>query len=124
MKKHHYQNPETRRLIFQKYDGRCAYCGDPLEERFTVDHIDPLKRHIRGSKSHLEILENYNPCCQSCNSSKSDWTIEQWRDRITLKYNRLMRDSSGFRLLVRMGIVEKAVNKVSFYFERIDNGKP
>lgn len=119
MKKHHYKKEETRKLIFDKYQGKCAYCGETLEDKFTVDHIDPLKRHIKGSKSHLNVLENYNPCCQECNSSKGSCTLDEWRLKLKSKYEWLLKDSSGFRTIVRMGLVKPVKSPVIFYFERI-----
>ena len=35
---------DIRQTIFDKYDGRCAYCGYPLEKVWHVDHLLPLER--------------------------------------------------------------------------------
>lgn len=119
MRKHHFKHPKTRVLIYQKYNGHCAYCGVQLEGRFTVDHIEPLKRgYNKNIHSGLESFENYNPCCQSCNSSKSDFTLEQWRQEIYKKFDRVKRESSNFRLLIRMGIVPSSPNDFLFHFEK------
>ena len=117
--------PQIRDIIFKKYDGHCAYCGCLIKrESFTIDHINAKYRGfpewqikhqnlIRGT----DDIENYNPCCQSCNSSKSTLSIESWRKEITLKVGRLNRDVSGYRLLKRFGLIEEKQNPVKFYFE-------
>jgi 5-methylcytosine-specific restriction endonuclease McrA len=54
--------------------GPCVYCGAIAA---TVDHILPL------SRGGHEILENLAPACQSCNSSKNDRLLTEWRpDRV------------------------------------------
>jgi 5-methylcytosine-specific restriction endonuclease McrA len=38
-------NMTTRRLVYDKYGGRCAYCGKELRfEDMQVDHIVPVWR--------------------------------------------------------------------------------
>lgn len=54
--------------------GPCVYCGALAA---TVDHIRPL------SRGGYEIAENLVPACRSCNSSKSDRLLIEWRpDRV------------------------------------------
>lgn len=113
-----------RVLVFQKYGGKCAYCGCELNNtNFNVDHINPLYRgikqhHLRVEKGSSKI-ENLNPSCFSCNSSKSTYTIEQWRQELELKTKRLLRDSSQFRIALRFGLVKESKKNVVFYFEKV-----
>jgi 5-methylcytosine-specific restriction endonuclease McrA len=116
-----------RDIVFNKYNGHCAYCGVKLKPYFHIDHINPIYRG--WSNNELEKykidrgkdnLENYNPCCPSCNSSKSTLSIEKWRVEIDKKYDRLLRDQSSFALLTRLGIIKK-VSNCTFYFEK--NGR-
>lgn len=51
---------------------QCAYCGGPVPENSTGDHIVPLA--LGGPQS----AENRAPCCRSCNSSKSDRDLLDW----------------------------------------------
>lgn len=55
----------------QRTAGRCFYCGEarPL----TMDHIIPVSRGGRHS------IGNIAPACASCNASKNDRVIMQWR---------------------------------------------
>lgn len=48
----------------------CDYCGGPGE---TLDHIVPL------SRGGLHIPANLAPACLSCNSSKSNRLLHEWR---------------------------------------------
>jgi hypothetical protein len=76
---------KLRDFLFNKYNGRCAYCGDLLEKGWHIDEIEPVRRnHIydRVKKKfvinkdnpmqHPERLtiENQNPSCSSCNISE------------------------------------------------------
>lgn len=118
----------TRILILNKFNNKCAYCGVDLTiKNLTVDHIIPKRRganryelsqHGRGS----DDIDNYNPCCYSCNSSKSTFSIEKWREEISKKHKRLLRDNSSYRLLNRFGLIKINTN-VIFYFEIFNNKK-
>jgi 5-methylcytosine-specific restriction endonuclease McrA len=117
---------EHRNIVFYKYNGKCAYCGTDLDtfNKFHVDHIKPIRRDLKGSdrdKYDLgkSCLENYNPSCLSCNSSKSTLDLEKWRTQISKKYKSLLKSNSSFRLLDRFGIIEDKEKKVKFYFETI-----
>jgi hypothetical protein len=34
--------------IFEKYGGRCAYCGCELDGRWCVDHVEPIIRKVKN----------------------------------------------------------------------------
>lgn len=116
---------EERLRVFNKYQGRCAYCGDLIYlQSFQVDHIEPryrgwtdqeLDRYkiTRGSNS----FDNYNPSCKSCNSSKSVFTVEGFRQQLENKVKSLRGNSSQFRILERYGKVSVNNSPIKFYFE-------
>lgn len=117
---------KTKRVeIWNKFGQRCAYCGCVLEyNKMQVDHIAPIFRG--SSQKELDYysitkgtnkIHNLNPSCGSCNSSKSTFTIEQWRSEIEKKTNRIRRDVSTFRILERFGIIKVIKSEVNFYFE-------
>ncbi len=117
---------ELRLKILGKFNGRCAYCGCDLNYRnLQVDHIVPLFRgsddrelSLYGVKRGSNDISNLNPCCASCNSSKSTFTLENWRNEIAKKHKKLLRDNSSYRILNRFGLI-KTVGNVQFYFEKI-----
>jgi 5-methylcytosine-specific restriction endonuclease McrA len=117
----------NRKLIFDKYNGKCAYCGCNLTERFHIDHIKPI---MRGwSDKDIERhnitkgdndIENLNPACARCNLRKNSMSIEQFRSEILAQVERLKRDSNQYRLAVDYGlIIEEYKPKVTFYFEKL-----
>lgn len=112
-------NKATRSLIFEKYNGHCAYCGSKLiDSNFTIDHIEPKYRHNNGLSGPHKI-ENYNPCCVSCNCSKTNLTLEKWRSEIYEKFNRLNSDHSTYKLLLRMKLITEHRKNIKFYFEKL-----
>ena len=66
-----------RQRIYDKYGGRCAYCGElPHYTKLTLDHIKP---QIKGGTWRLE---NLNPACYDCNKAKDSRTVEEFRSAI------------------------------------------
>lgn len=116
---------KKREVVYSKFKGRCAYCGDKiLYENMSVDHITAK---YRGS-THSEIrayglekgtndIENLNPSCKSCNSSKSTFTVSDWKKQLKLKHERLLRDNSSYRILNRFKAI-KYNNNITFHFEK------
>lgn len=111
---------KTRDLIYNKYNGKCAYCGVNIEKnKFHIDHIKPKRRHIKGYYGKDEI-DNYNPSCVSCNSSKASLELEQWRKELKLKEERLYKYESNYRICVRFGLIKKTNKPIVFYFEKME----
>jgi len=52
----------------------CFYCG-AFDEKGHVDHIIPL------SRGGTDNLENLVWSCVSCNTSKGDMTLQEWRSK-------------------------------------------
>lgn len=116
-------NPFTRDLIFKKYDGRCAYCGVKIKrDTFHVDHIIPLKRHSYPPQnvSILNKIENYNPSCALCNTSKNSFTVDEWRAELLKKMEILNRETK-YILLKRFGLVKEVIRPIIFYFETLES---
>ena len=113
-------NNKVRDFVFNKNKGHCAYCGCIIKRnKFVIDHINPLRRgetdkRLKGQNS----VENYNPSCVSCNSSKNELSLDKWRHELSLKIMRLNRDSSQYRLMKRFGLIKETGSSVVFYFEK------
>ena len=58
----HIGNSEVRKAIFNLYGEKCLCCGS--EHNIQIDHVVPI---AVGGKSEIN---NYQPLCKSCNSSK------------------------------------------------------
>ena len=77
-KRHARKKQVEQRLITTKdlarmYQMPCIYCGKT--EQIEIDHIQPISRNGRNS------IGNLAPACMSCNRSKSDLWVMEWRLR-------------------------------------------
>lgn len=65
--------PDDWQSILAQYEYRCAYCGE--EKPLTQDHVIPISRNGRHDK------DNVVPACRSCNSSKKERLLDEWKER-------------------------------------------
>lgn len=63
--------PEGAEFLTEKFEGQCAYCGDPAD---TWDHIVPVSAGGRTTPG------NILPACRSCNSSKGNRDVWDWME--------------------------------------------
>lgn len=124
---------EQRNKVFEKYGGRCAYCGCELGRKFQIDHIIPIfrndtdedfeKRNTHGQRKlglvrGSEDLENLNPACPRCNGWKGTMSIETFRNEIAQQVERARKYSCNFRMAEDFKLVAVYKDKkVRFYFE-------
>ncbi|MFR4316249.1 MAG: HNH endonuclease [Ruminococcus sp.] len=103
----------TRLKVYEKYGGRCAYCGCTLELKdMQVDHIQSVYWY-NGAND----IENYNPACRMCNFYKSTRTVEDLKKELGKLLSRLEKVFI-FRLAVKYGLIQKTDNPIEFYFEK------
>jgi hypothetical protein len=57
----------------------CFYCAVELGEHGVLDHMTPT------SRGGLNVPENLVDCCFSCNSRKSNRTVEEYREYLQQK---------------------------------------
>ena len=122
---------QERELIFNKYGGKCAYCGCDLPDRWHVDHIDPVIRdivYVKGKgrvtgkdmlKPELDVIGNKNPACPSCNIMKHSSNIEGFRNMILGFVNSLSQYSTQYKFAKKYGLISENEQKVEFYFESL-----
>lgn len=121
-----------RELIFNKYDGKCAYCGCELTKGWHADHIEPIVRDFIYNKNKQrfetngiyrnpenENLQNYNPSCPSCNIQKNSYTLEQFRENIKQFVNSLNQYSTQYKFAKKYGLVSENDIEVKFHFETV-----
>lgn len=125
---------KERQIVYEKYGGKCAYCGCELQKGWNVDHIEPhwhtwsehaVKLIEQASNGRTKIkkgansIENYNPACPRCNKWKSTYSVEQFREEIAAQIKRLKRDNSQFRMALDYRLIEETTKPVVFYFETV-----
>lgn len=76
----HFNNLEWQ-LLCEQYDYRCLRCGE--KKQLTPDHIVPL---ILGGK---DTIDNIQPLCFSCNSSKGARYIIDYRKHEPIRIEQL-----------------------------------
>lgn len=132
-----------REILFNKYEGKCAYCGEDLHKGWHADHIEPVLRRTRwkrGKDGRLiwkngkpvtelvgmnrpenDVIENMNPSCRACNLYKSSYPLEMWRKVIQEQFKKHIQRNMGLRAAKRFGLMTIHEDKpVEFYFERYE----
>lgn len=108
-----------RKVVWDKSNGLCWYCGEELPERgWHADHFIPVDR-IDGKMTSPENhnLDNLVPACASCNIMKSNMDIETFRRLISNFVKRLNRDITVYRHAKRYGLIKETGKEVKFWFE-------
>ena len=124
---------KQRAELYNKYDGKCAYCGCELPTRWHADHIVAVKREFefikKGStyisqstgileKPHLDVFENMNPSCPECNHYKSSMPLESFRCELSKQVERAEKSSKNFKFALKYGQVKLTPTPITFYFEK------
>lgn len=112
---------QDRQLVFEKYNGKCAYCGCWLTKSFHVDHIEPIIRNDDGSceNPQNEHIDNYNPSCPSCNINKHSMSLEEFRKLIKCFMKHLNEVNTQYKVAKRYGLISENDVEVKFYFETL-----
>ncbi|HEY8878245.1 MAG TPA: HNH endonuclease [Roseateles sp.] len=122
-------NKTRREALRMKFGGLCAYCGNPLGDRWHADHFEPLLRQDWLKKRHglerapdypeRDRLDNMMPACAPCNLYKLNRSLEDFRRELGAMVAVLERSQSTFRHALRFGLLEKTPRPIVFHFERV-----
>lgn len=126
-----------RAKVKSMFDGRCAYCGTILGEKWHIDHIKPVLRtegdiekqndgtykYIKKgimTKPENHHADNFYPACVACNIHKGGSSVEGFRWRLKDHIQMLNKASnhSIYRHAKRFGLVKETGAEVVFYFEQ------
>lgn len=122
-----------REKLKMKFGGVCAYCGQPLADRWHVDHIEAVEREMvfvrEGHRTRLkptgkfhrperDCIENMNPACAPCNIDKHAMSLESWRLKLQRACDVLTRNNPTYRHAIRFGLLAETDAAVVFHFER------
>lgn len=126
-----------RQKVYDKFNGRCAYSGTPLENDWQMDHVKPIIRNFDGTKMFPKDDNIYNlvPCQKLINHYKHQLSLEEFRTwylgnlHLTLqklpknprtekskRKNEYMRKVASY-----FGITETQPFSGVFYFETLKN---
>lgn len=125
-----------RARVFAMFDGKCAYCGEPLPERWHVDHLEPVQRDlkmVRGERSwklvsgaplrpERDVPGNYMPACPPCNIDKHAMSLEAWRLKLQRTCKVLSANYPTYRHALRFGLAVETGAQIVFHFERVGAG--
>lgn len=105
----------TDRLkVYQKYTGRCAYCGRHIEfTEMQVDHFIPKRGY---AEQGTDDIENLMPSCRMCNHYKRAHTLETFR-RYVAEIPKKLRDNYIYKVGVAYGNIVENEKPIKFYFE-------
>lgn len=117
-----------RELVFIKYGGKCAFCGDPLEKGWHVWDIMPIQLVLTDTGNLKKInteYENLMPACKECGSVRikkqsGKMDIDEFRKEIVSMYSFCRNGStyaSSIRRAIRFGLIEETNKQIVFYFE-------
>lgn len=120
-----------RQKIYDKFGGRCAYCGCELTKGWHVDELLPVHRNMKWNKEKTKYvhdgtyinperltIENQMPSCPSCNINKHSMSLEEFRNMIAGFMKHLNEVSTQYKIAKRYGLVQETGIEVKFYFEK------
>lgn len=129
-----------RELVYQKYDGHCAYCGCSLEYKdMQVDHMTSIAHNAHeeaianykqtgkwkwgadDAHNQDDSLDNLMPACRQCNFYKQEADLEGFRSKMRNWLEKTCRNSFQVQLAIKHGILEYKPWDGKFYFEKLTN---
>ena len=107
-----------RQAVYDKYNGRCAYCGREIAYNdMQVDHF-VAKRGWNESGS--DDISNLMPSCRMCNHYKRANSLETFRKYIQ-EIPRKLKENYIYKVGVVYGNVLECKKPIIFFFEKERN---
>lgn len=115
---------ELRLKVYNKYDGRCGYCGNEVKFKdFQVDHIIPKRSVdyiISKNKDWFNVndFSNLMPSCRRCNHYKRASSLDNFRLSMKTLHDRITKNYIN-KVAIDYGIISSIVPfDGKFYFEK------
>lgn len=113
---------KTREAVYQKYGGRCAYCGRFIDYKaMQVDHFRPLRLWEADDPAANDVA-NLMPACRMCNHYKRANSLETFRKYIA-EIPRKLREDYIFKVGLVYGNVVEHEKPIVFFFEQEEGKK-
>ena len=123
-----FMNKKDRQIIFEKCNGRCAYCGCQLTKGWHVSKIlseAPIVNESGDLITPNDTLENKLPSCAACNMSRTRdnggvtfINIEEFRQQL-YENLRFIQSFPYYQRALRFGMITETNIEVKFYFETV-----
>lgn len=105
---------KMRETVWQKYGGRCAYCGRKIKIcDMQVDHFIPKNGYFAQG---TDDLSNLMPSCRMCNHYKRANPLELFRTYIA-EIPRKLRGNYIYKVGVAYGNIIENEKPIVFFFE-------
>ena len=115
-------NKSVRERVYQKFDGRCAYCGKAIAyQQMQVDHYYPqckARFYVRRFGIDVHAEENLMPTCRRCNHYKRAATPRQFKTLMKTLHERL-EAIYILKVAVDFGMATIQPFDGLFYFEKL-----
>ena len=106
----------VRQAVYEKYGGRCAYCGRTISYKdMQVDHFIAKRA---WAESGTDDLSNLMPSCRMCNHYKRANSLETFRIYIR-EIPRKLRQNYIYKVGVVYGNIIENEKPIEFYFEKV-----
>ncbi len=100
-----------RQIVHDKYEGKCAYTGKPLDDKWQVDHMTPKVLYRIGVRQgNMNGIENLLPACRIINHYKRGEHLESFRLSMLSFHIRLAK-------LPKKTTKEKTLNRIRYMNE-------
>ena len=140
-------NKKLRQQVYDKFGGRCAYSGQPLDDKWQVDHATSKKKNfylacydygdmdkLSERLKSIDRLENLLPACWIINHYKRELDVEGFRKYLAdfhIRLAKLPKNPIAQRSIRRkrymqevadiMGITPDKPFSGKFYFETLNH---
>ena len=122
--KRKYIPQKLRLLVYDKFNGHCAYCGCKLKLKdMQIDHIESVCKTTFEKKSINDSEDNYMPSCRMCNYYKSIYDLENLRHSIKNVLVPNLKKTFNYRLAEKYGLVKEIDKPIVFFFEKFQKDK-
>ena len=110
---------EKREKIYNKFNGRCAYCGTEIKYNdMQVDHYWPQFLAHFQPKLDNNRFENLMPSCRKCNIHKGGMKPEVWRKELERQVS-MLRNNAQFDRALRFNRIQiTEALAIIFHFEK------
>lgn len=125
---------QHRNQVYAKFNGRCAFCGYPLEIGWHIWKATSTKLFVidRDGKSKDAATKQQDlPACISCNTTRLNNSryalnkelidIEEFREALYREFEFLATSSMAstyYKKALRYGLIQETNNPIVFYFEK------